>query len=160
MNMNESIEWTPLMAVASHGHTDAVKTLIAKGADVNAQDKYGRSALSLAAEQEQIETIKALITAGADVNAQPESGRMTALMCAAEKGCVNSLKMLIEALRADGALAPEDCRAWGANIEAQDEYGQATKIDATTASACAVLFRLAVKYSLYRARKSSIQCYE
>ncbi len=66
---------------------DKVKAEIANGADVNAKDNEGLTALILAARMtNNPEVIKALIKAGADVNAKIESGGSkggTALMVAA-----------------------------------------------------------------------------
>jgi ankyrin repeat protein len=54
-------------------------SLISAGADVNARDEDGRSALTLAVTGQIKEVAETLITAGADVNAQDNYG-MTALM--------------------------------------------------------------------------------
>ena len=61
-----------------------VKAEIANGADVNAKDKYGLTALTYAAVNNQNpEIVKALIDAGADVNAKNDKG-LTVLMSATE----------------------------------------------------------------------------
>jgi ankyrin repeat protein len=56
--------------------TEVVKALLASGADANAKDNSGRTALLDAGN---IESMKALIAAGADVNARDNEGR-TSLM--------------------------------------------------------------------------------
>ena len=58
------------MAAALMGERDAVKLLIDKGADVNAQDTMGWTALILAADKGNLEIVRLLIEKGADVNAQ------------------------------------------------------------------------------------------
>ena len=81
---------------------DKVKAEIANGADVNAKDNEGLTALILAARMtNNPEVIKALIKAGADVNAKIESGGSkggTALMVAAATNKNPEVaKVLIEA---------------------------------------------------------------
>ncbi|MGD1155651.1 MAG: ankyrin repeat domain-containing protein [Terriglobia bacterium] len=75
---------TPLMQAAERGDLQAVKTLLASGADVNARDQRGwtplmHASMSLKANAEVVRT---LIAAGADVNAKDRVGR-TALIWAA-----------------------------------------------------------------------------
>ncbi len=60
---------TALMKAAIGGHTDTVKALIDKGADVNAKDKRGDTALMLAARDGRTEIAKALIGKDANINA-------------------------------------------------------------------------------------------
>lgn len=60
-----------------------VHTLIARGADVNAKDDGGATALMLAAGRDDPSFLEPLLQAGADVNAQDSLGR-SALMVAAE----------------------------------------------------------------------------
>lgn len=58
------------MPSAEIGNTDMVKLLIAKGLDVNAKDKYGRTALMCAARGGHAEIMRLLLDSGADVNAK------------------------------------------------------------------------------------------
>ena len=72
-----------------------IRNLIKLGADVNAKDKYGMTALMLAVrDNSNAEVIKILINAGADVNAKHNYG-WTALMWAAHH---NSNAEVIKAL--------------------------------------------------------------
>jgi ankyrin repeat protein len=66
---------------AGAGSPDCVKALIAAGADLNARDRDGMTALIESAVQGNIECVKALIAAGADVKAKDRHGR-TALAVA------------------------------------------------------------------------------
>ena len=101
---------------------EETKRLIAAGADVNAKDWYGRTALMKAQTAEQT---KLLIDAGADVNAKDkgdyaplisiEVGGRTALMKAQT---AEQTKLLIAA---------------GANVNAKDDYGYTALMEAKTA---------------------------
>jgi ankyrin repeat protein len=55
---------------AGKGHTEIILSLIRKGADVNAKDEHGRTALMRAVQGRQIETIQVLLDHGADVSAE------------------------------------------------------------------------------------------
>jgi len=55
------------------GHKEVVELLIAKGADVNAKDKYGKIPLHRACECEK-EIAELLLDKGADVNAKDNDG--------------------------------------------------------------------------------------
>ena len=80
---------------------EQTKLLLEAGADINARDEDGRTVLMFANDAEQT---KLLLEAGADVNAQTEGGK-TALMCAED---AEQTKLLLEA---------------GADINARDEDG-------------------------------------
>lgn len=71
---------TALMAAT---RLDITRYLLDHGADVNAKDSYGSTALTGAALANHIERMKLLIDRGADVNAKDSNGR-TALMKVAE----------------------------------------------------------------------------
>src|SRR5579871_5486979 len=55
-------------AAARKGDVEAVKALLAKGADVNAKTEYGATALSFAADKGHTEIARILIRHKADVN--------------------------------------------------------------------------------------------
>lgn len=77
-----------LREAAYHGQADIVDLLLAGGAEVDAADSHGRTALMLAAQLvhqgEVQETVGCLISAGADIDAVDSRGQ-TALMLVVEK---------------------------------------------------------------------------
>lgn len=59
----------PIHLSAQAGSVDAVTMLLAKGADINVQDRtHGRSPLVFAASQNRLDVMKMLIARGADIN--------------------------------------------------------------------------------------------
>ena len=91
-----------LLKAAEEGKTEVVKTLITKGADVNARPIEGKvngwTALMAAAENGHTETVRALLEAGADLNARDKNGK-TALTYAKE----NSHTEIVQLLKQAGA---------------------------------------------------------
>jgi ankyrin repeat protein len=107
---------TALMTVAHVGSVPAAKVLLAHGAKVDARESWhGETALMWAAAQRHPEMMSALITAGADVNAlstvvkwdrqvtaEPRDkwlplGGFAPVMFAAREGCVECVKVLLDA---------------------------------------------------------------
>ncbi len=82
------------MGAALSGHIECVKILLNAGAKVNAQNKFGYTALIQAAYEGHVECVKILLNAGAEVNAQTRVHGFTALKLAADKGQVESVKIL------------------------------------------------------------------
>jgi len=72
---------TAIMAAALHGHNDTLELLLSHGANVNATNCYGTTALIWAASEVKVETVKLLLKAKADVNAKNKDGE-TALKAA------------------------------------------------------------------------------
>jgi ankyrin repeat protein len=88
---------TALWSAAYSGNIAQVERLLAEGVDVNLWDRYGRTALSLAAEGGHIEVVRKLIGSGAWVDPHDEgSVYMSPLMCAAEHGFVEIAELLLE----------------------------------------------------------------
>lgn len=86
------------MRAAFLGHDRCVAVLLDAGADINAQDEVGRTALMEACVAFKKDVIRHLIERGADVNLCDNNG-CTALMRAAYGGYVS----LVEDLLANGA---------------------------------------------------------
>ena len=91
-----------LIAHAASGNLKAVRHLIKAGADVNAQNQYGQTALIRASREGHLEIVKALIETGANLNLQgqaewtTEEG-WTALIHASWKGRLEVVKSLVDA---------------------------------------------------------------
>jgi len=88
-----------LVTMARWGDRDAVRLLLDRGADVNARDGDGRTALMLACYSDTypIEVVRLLIERGADVNARTPSEETAASFAAARGG------VIVEALAKAGA---------------------------------------------------------
>ena len=85
-----------LMEAARLGDTDTARLLIDAGADVNARDNNGWTALMSAVWEGHTDTARLLIRADADVNASRDNG-WTALIHAAYKGHTDIARLLIDA---------------------------------------------------------------
>jgi ankyrin repeat protein len=65
---------TPLHWAAIYGQRDACKTLLARGANVNALDDHEKSPIFWAVTGKEVEVAKLLIKAGADLRLKNEDG--------------------------------------------------------------------------------------
>jgi hypothetical protein len=82
----------PLLLAAGEGRLDAVRYLLDQGADVNARDGRGRSALTEAAFNGNASVIKELILRGAELNAHSDEG--TALDIATKTNHAEAVDLL------------------------------------------------------------------
>eukprot|EP00803_Ostreobium_quekettii_P005432 evm.model.scf_593.6 EVM.evm.TU.scf_593.6 scf_593:38359-53547(-) len=96
-----------LLAAASDGDTNAVSRLLQAGADPNATDSRGNTALILATANGHVSIVRLLLDAGADIDQQGQN-ELTPLAAAASLGEVSVLRFLIER---------------GADLEKRDEHG-------------------------------------
>lgn len=86
-----------LLIITAHdrdGEVDTLKRLIEAGADVDARDLGGLTALMLTVRNGHTEIVKVLLEAGADINAQDDSGE-TALLKAARGGQTEVVNILV-----------------------------------------------------------------
>jgi ankyrin repeat protein len=114
-----------LIAAAKRGDAAAVKSLIAKGANVNARTNYGATALHFAADRGHLEVIKVLVEAGADVNAKDEFYKFTPTMMAMmhkRKEAVEYLQQVIAAKK-DAAPASSSTGAQSASAQSPVKTG-------------------------------------
>ena len=101
-----------LLDVVKTGNAAQVKQCLSSGADANARDGEGSTALMLAAYAGNLDAVKALLVAGSDVNAADERG-WTAL-------AKSTYNFELKHGFADVAQALIDA---GANLEASITYG-------------------------------------
>ncbi len=86
----------PIYLAARDGRIDKVRSLIASGADINAVNAYGRSALMSAVYLRNRKIVRELLVEGADVNTVDAQGK-TALILATAKEDMDIVQMLIDA---------------------------------------------------------------
>ena len=92
-----------------------MQALLARGAEIDRQDKYGWTALISASENGHQGIVKALLAAGADIDLQDTNGR-TALIWASENGHEGIVQALLaRPLWGFGSLRVE--------IDHQNKYG-------------------------------------
>ena len=88
---------SPVADAARAGDRDAVKSLMKEGADVNAPQGDGMTALHWAAERGDLELTNILIYGGANVAAVTRIGQYTPLHVAARTGNAAVVKALVAA---------------------------------------------------------------
>jgi ankyrin repeat protein len=86
-----------LSLAAMEGDIETVRALIDQGADVNAPQGDGTSALHWAASRNDLAMTELLLEAGADVSARTRLGEMTPLFMAARSGNASIIEALAEA---------------------------------------------------------------
>jgi ankyrin repeat protein/predicted Ser/Thr protein kinase len=97
----------PLVIAAARGNLQMVEMLLNSGAEVNAQDRSGTTALSAAVDGGHDEVVPQLLAQGADVNRARTTG-VTPLMIAAARGKQELVELLLNS---------------GANTDATDRNG-------------------------------------
>lgn len=113
---------TPLMEAAKSGQEEIARYLLQQGADVNARDILGESALIYAIEAGNVKIVQMLIDKGADVNMRTKLG-VTPLVRAATLGRRKIVEILlshgadIEAKNLDGKVTPLSKAAQRGHLE-------------------------------------------
>merc|ERR1711871_1175943 len=108
-NVKDSNGRFPLHMAAIGGHGDACRALISLGADINAVDSDGATALHLAAESEEgITAINSLCESGKCTVDLPDSDGQLALHRAAQAGVVGNVIALCEVVGGQTCLQKQD----------------------------------------------------
>ena len=94
--------YTPLMLATANDAAELARSLIGKGADVNARNSGGVTALMIGAANSRAGMVELLVHAGANVQAKTERGE-TALSIARTKGDEKVIRLLDEASGHPGA---------------------------------------------------------
>lgn len=84
---------TALLNAANQGNANAVRTLLAQGAEINAVSSRGETALMLAAYNGHTATVQALLASGATVQAADAQG-WTPLILATRQGHADLVRLL------------------------------------------------------------------
>jgi hypothetical protein len=101
----------PLARLAHAGDVAAITRLVEEGADVNARDAQGATALHYAARAGRVDVIQALLAMGATLQSACTASVEPTLHWAARGGSVDALEYLVRsgaavsAVNADGACA-------------------------------------------------------
>lgn len=95
---------TPLMYAVLYAGVDAVRTLLEKGADPNARNDAGATALMWALDD--LEKTRLLIEHGADVNATSDAGRTPVLIASGQGGAPGVLSLLLKHGAKASVVAP------------------------------------------------------
>ncbi|MGI8996571.1 MAG: ankyrin repeat domain-containing protein [Pyrinomonadaceae bacterium] len=115
------------------GDAEAVKSLLAKGADVNAKFRYGATALSYAADRGHLEVVKVLLDHKADVNVKDTFYNATPLIWAAQKGHTGIVVALLDK-GAEGRDTALMISAGEGNAEMVKAVLERSQLDAATLS--------------------------
>jgi ankyrin repeat protein len=89
-------------AATGQGDVEQVRHLLEAGADINARDRHGQTALMNAARTGQVELVRLLVERGAALNTTAKYS-LTALMLAIINGHTKIARILIQA-GADGSI--------------------------------------------------------
>jgi ankyrin repeat protein len=117
-----------LIEAARAGDVDAVESLIERGAEVDARDRDGETALIAAAYGNHVDVAGALVEAGADVNVKDETQQSAYLIATSEVGDeVALLELMLDN---------------GADVDAKDRFNGTGLIRAAERGHVAIVARL------------------
>lgn len=143
---------SPVADAAQNGDIETVRQLLREGADVNAAQGDGMTALHWAAQNGNVEIMQVLLYAGASVQATTRLGGYTPLHLASMQGATDAIRVLLEngseadnmtstgatalhfAAQSGKSPAVEVLIAHGANINAKDGYADRTPLMFAAAS--------------------------
>jgi len=93
VNVKDRRGATPLMYAASVGSVDAVKLLLAAGADAKVKNSFDATALMWGITN--LEKVRLLVDAGADVNTRSKQGMTPLLIAASNAGSIEIVRLLL-----------------------------------------------------------------
>ncbi len=126
-----------LIAAAKQGDAEVVKAILAKGANVNAKNSYGATALTYAADKGRLDVVKLLLQHKADVNVQDTFYKATPLDWAVMRKHVEIVRALVEVGATGAPSALRSAAATGQRdiVQAILETGKLKETDLTKALA-------------------------
>ena len=92
-NIKDGRGETPLMYAAAAGSVDAMTFLLAQGADVNAQNEFGSTALIWSATD--LAKVKLLLSHGANINTASKRGRTALFLAAMTDHSADTVRLLL-----------------------------------------------------------------
>ena len=92
-NIKDGRGETPLMYAAAAGSVDAMTFLLAQGADVNAQNEFGSTALIWSATD--LAKVKLLLSHGANINTASKRGRTALFLAAMTDHSAETVRLLL-----------------------------------------------------------------
>lgn len=110
-----SDEWPTLAATAT---TDQIDAVLAEGADVDATDTVGRTAILIAAKAGRLDVVRHLVAVGADVDRQDQICLNPFLW-----GCISGNLDLVRLMVQSGADLERTTRFYGKGIHPASEKG-------------------------------------
>ncbi len=99
-----------MLHMAYTGNEEILESMLAQGADVEAVDESGFSALRIAAMHGYLECIEVLLAHGAEVDAEDSDGK-TALHYAVMAGQLSCVHRLLRAGAMKGVTSIDECLA-------------------------------------------------
>ena len=103
---------TSLVNASYHGHTDVVRELLARSANIEAKCGTGVTSLIVAAGNGRVDVVRELLARGANVNAEDDLGQTS----------------LMEATVADSLEIVRELLARGANVMAKNRRGKTARM--------------------------------
>lgn len=73
--------WTALIIATSAGHQEIVEYLVSRGADINAVNTTGQSALHYAASKDRLSIAKYLVDSGCHINLRDKLNQVSLSKC-------------------------------------------------------------------------------
>jgi len=94
VNTRDQRGGTPLMYAAAYGSLDAMRAIITAGADANAANDFGATALMWGITDP--DKVRLLVASGSDVRARSKMGRTPLYLAAANDGSSATVRLLLE----------------------------------------------------------------